>query len=295
MKNGRKILSAVLGMSVVAAMFSSTGAFAASGSLKSDTTEPFSVGVGKTYTFKITSNGTSKKPVVTVANGSALKTVFKGQNGNNYYYTVIAIGQDGSTSGVYMALPGQAAIRCCIVTVGTPASTTQPTPASNQQPTATSVKLSDLEYVTEHSDTPDILRYQNIDRNEDEDWLTSNANVKYDNGLNVMLGYDLQNNGDSILYRDYLVNGEYSQIKGIFALTQHTRNWEDGQFTLNIYGDNKLLYSSDPVTAGVLPQDFNVNISNVKMLRIETDVDISNCLQGGWYGAGLYNVQLDKQ
>lgn len=288
MKKKKRILSAILGIVIAASMFPLGASAAASGSLKSDTTAPFNVGMGKNYTFKITASGTSQKPVVTVANGSALKVFFKGQQGNNYFYTVTAIGQEGSTSGVYMALPGQSAIRCCIVTVGTP---------TNQQPsqqTLSTKNLADLEYFTEQNDVEGELQYYNLDGNGGSDRDTSNADVNYKTGLGVWWNGASKSDGDGSIYRDYLINGQYNQFKGVFALTQYSRNWTEGQFALNIYGDNKLLYSSDAATAGVLPQEFSVNIANVKMLRVETTIESLDGHNKVAARAAIYNAQLVK-
>ena len=288
-KTKRRILSAILGLSIAASMFP-LGASAASGSLKSDTTAPFSVGVGKNYTFKITANGTSQKPVVTVANGKALKVLFKGQQGNNYFYMVTAIGQEGSTSGVYMALPGQSPIRCCIVTVG----------MQSSQQTPTTINLSDLNYVTEQR-TDDYkqfpFQYYNITEQESSSFLISNDSSVYKNGLLVEAG-NLSGSGvdlDETVYRDYLLNGNYSKFSTVFALSQYSRDLGACEWTLTIYGDGKQLYTSDTLTAGVLPQNINVDVTNVKSLRLETHFIADTWEPSYQTGCvGLYNAQLCK-
>lgn len=283
MKKGKKVLSAILGLSVAVGMFPAVGVSAA-GSLKSDTTAPFSVAMGKNYTFKITAAGTTKKPVVTVANGRALKVFLKGQSGNNYYYTVTAVGQAGSTSGVYMALPGQAAIRCCIVTVGTPSSGPQ------------TINLSSLSYVTQQGDSDDIgYEYANEVWYGNESQKTDNAGTVYTEGL-IAKAFNCNgafSNGDYSVYRDYLLNGGYKKLTGKFALSQHSRNYASVEWTLNVYGDGKLLYSSDPAAADVLPQDVCVDVSGVKMLRIESTLSTTDWDETYTY-AGLYNSKLTK-
>ena len=293
MKKSGKFLSAFLALSMATTVFCTSGVFAA-GTLKSDTTEPFSVGMGKNYTFKITASGTKDKPVVTVANGSALKVTYKGRTGNNYYYTVTATGQNGSTSGVYMALPWQKAIRCCIVTVGTPP-TPSPAPVQTTQPSASkSVDLDSLNYVTEQNENSNIHFWDLNEKNEnDRNCLVSNADVRYKKALVMRVGepYLPVDKGAYTIYRDYLLNGSYKRLTGDFALAQVSRNFNIGKMTMKVYGDGKLLYTSDPVYADVLPQKVDVDVSGVKMVRIAIETDFeSECI----CYAGFYGPQLTK-
>lgn len=55
-----------------------------------------------------------------MANGKALNVRSKEQHNRDYFYTVTAVDEAGSTSGVYTAVPGETPIRCCIVTVLNP-------------------------------------------------------------------------------------------------------------------------------------------------------------------------------
>lgn len=264
MKNLKKILSTFTALSMIVSAFAVSNVSAAA-TIKSDTTQPFSVQMGNAYTFKITANGTAKRPTVTVANGSALKVTFKSVSGWNYFYTVTAVGQAGSTSGVYMALPGQNPIRCCIVTVA-----------------AKTTKLSDLNCVTELSDTSRIT----FDTRDS----TTNTGISADKVPLTYFGGYACDSGTYQGYRDYFVNGNYKKFTGIFALSHERRDNADAKWTLNVYGDGKLLYSSDPVYADVLPQTVNVNLSGVKMLRFETQVDVPRDCDDS--ETGLYNAYL---
>jgi len=91
------------------------------------------------------------------------------------------------------------------------------------------------------------------------------------------------------LYADYLVNKNYSRISGKFALSFESRSTKH-KANLKFYGDNKLLYTSPEMTGGVLPIDFDVDISGVEKLRIEitTDAEIS------FVHYGLIDVALHK-
>jgi hypothetical protein len=67
--------------------------------------------------------------------------------------------------------------------------------------------------------------------------------------------------------RDYLINGQYRKISGtLFLAYDSIGGTAIGKF--NIWGDGKLLYSSNEVKDGVLPVYFEVDISNVTRLKI---------------------------
>lgn len=81
----------------------------------SDTTHPFTIKRGATYQFKFTPNGTSATPVFTTGNGSVLKPVLTQKVGSSYYYKIS--GSGSGCTGVYSTLPGQQAVRQCVITV----------------------------------------------------------------------------------------------------------------------------------------------------------------------------------
>jgi hypothetical protein len=69
--------------------------------------------------------------------------------------------------------------------------------------------------------------------------------------------------------RDYLVNGQYKKISGTVFLdyaSRENRGAITGKF--NIWGDGRLLYSSDEIKGGFMPTYFEVDISNVNRLKI---------------------------
>lgn len=123
MKKQGKALSLMLGAALVVSTALSTGVFAASASVKSDTTQPFALSGGKSYTFRLTVSGTGSAPKFTVGNRNLLKTRLKQKSGGNYYYQITAANTSGST-GVYTSLPGQKAQRLCVVTVSKKSSST---------------------------------------------------------------------------------------------------------------------------------------------------------------------------
>jgi GH25 family lysozyme M1 (1,4-beta-N-acetylmuramidase) len=81
----------------------------------SDTTMPFTMKKGATYQFKLTPVGTSGVPKITTGNGSILSVTTTQKIGGSYYIKVLAKAK-GCTS-VYTTLPGQPAVRQCMITV----------------------------------------------------------------------------------------------------------------------------------------------------------------------------------
>ncbi|MDR1689438.1 MAG: NPCBM/NEW2 domain-containing protein [Clostridiales bacterium] len=80
--------------------------------------------------------------------------------------------------------------------------------------------------------------------------------------------YDL---GNSVVQRsgtrDYLLNGEYKKISGTIFLTYESRA-VGTVANFSIWGDGKLIYTSEDVKAGSMPQTFEVDISGVKILKV---------------------------
>lgn len=67
--------------------------------------------------------------------------------------------------------------------------------------------------------------------------------------------------------RDYLVNRQYKKISGTVFVDYNSRGMRGiGEFS--IWGDGKLLYSSDEVKDGFMPTYFEVDISNITTLRV---------------------------
>lgn len=94
---------------------------------------------------------------------------------------------------------------------------------------------------------------------------------------------------NQVIYTDYLINKKYAKISGKFVLSYDYRSTGNG--CLKIYGDNKLLYTSEDMKGGVLPIDFDVDISGVEKLRIEVNNNLANAKQTCY---GLVDVALHK-
>ena len=57
-------------------------------------------------------------------------------------------------------------------------------------------------------------------------------------------------------------------MSGRVVLDQAAAGMQSDDVVLAIYGDSALLYQSEALTAGCAPQDFSVDVSGVKVLRV---------------------------
>lgn len=96
----------------------------------------------------------------------------------------------------------------------------------------------------------------------------------------------------SWLATEYRLGRLYSKMSGKFALS-FTSKGTKYKATLNIYGDEKLLYSSPEMTGDVLPVNFDINIANVNKLRFEVYTDIP-ASEATFVHYGLIDVSLEK-
>lgn len=118
-----RLLVALLVVVVAAAMISPSVSLAAgSPRVASDTAMSISRAQYSFYQFRLTVYGTHAKPSITVGDGKVLQTqktaAAKDKQGNDvYYFLVKAVGAPGSSAGVYTKLPGQKAVKQCVVRV----------------------------------------------------------------------------------------------------------------------------------------------------------------------------------
>ena len=88
----------------------------------------------------------------------------------------------------------------------------------------------------------------------------------------------------------YLLNGKYNTFTGKMALNSDSRS-TNGNYWYEIYGDESLLYTSQKFTAGVLPIDFSIDVSNINVLKIVVKADSFD----GWVSSNnifLYDAIL---
>ncbi len=83
--------------------------------VKSDTTYPVGVKVGKSYTFAVMTSGNAV-PSLVIGNSKVFTSTVKRQ-GNKYYVTVKAVGTPGAMTALYSTLPGQKGTVLCYASV----------------------------------------------------------------------------------------------------------------------------------------------------------------------------------
>lgn len=108
-----------------------------------------------------------------------------------------------------------------------------------------------------------------------------------DNAGNVYKNYWYPESEDTT----YLLNYKYSKFKGTFYLRHDSKDYHHASRML-VYGDGNLLYESDKLTAGSMPIEFDVDVSNVAVLKIEyqsledNNEDYSWCVLNSHIGDG---------
>lgn len=105
-------------------------------------------------------------------------------------------------------------------------------------------------------------------------WLTDNAGNVYENYIQLKDGVS------------YILNGKYSNFKGTHYLINNYKNTSTKE-RIVVYGDGELLYATNGVGREVLPEDFNIDVSNVMVLKIFAQRQSSN---GTWYQADYSDV-----
>lgn len=99
-----------------------------------------------------------------------------------------------------------------------------------------------------------------------------NTGTSYPSGLLVNESGGYMFSGPASSEIEYLLDGKYDRMTGKVVLHYDCKDIADESVAagqIKIYGDGELLYSSDVVASGVMPQDFNLNISGVNRLKIE--------------------------
>lgn len=160
------------------------------------------------------------------------------------------------------------------------------------------VSLSNLDYLSEshryqwgHLDWEAYTGNQITSWNAEDD--SDNAGSNYEQGLL----FELKGSGTGATHgleseREYLLNQKYKSFKGSFVLHYDSRSSEDAHAVMKVYGDGKLLHTSETMEKGTLPLSFDINVTGVNKLKIvitntETDLDYSDQLYFGLVNAGF--------
>ena len=108
-----------------------------------------------------------------------------------------------------------------------------------------------------------------------ESGAKANDGIKYDRGIQFFLGYAEdhgameENDGTLSSYQnvEYLLNNNYNTFSGKLVCQQG-----DQSAIIKVYGDGNLIYTSPTLTYGAKTVDFDINISDYKILKINASV-----------------------
>ncbi|MCI1965908.1 MAG: hypothetical protein LKJ17_07235 [Oscillospiraceae bacterium] len=84
--------------------------------ITSDTNDDFELSTGKSYQFKLTAPG-AKSIQFNAGSAGVVQPVLVKHTGNDFYYKITAVGAPGRQTGIYASVPGQNAVKLCVVTV----------------------------------------------------------------------------------------------------------------------------------------------------------------------------------
>lgn len=119
--------------------------------------------------------------------------------------------------------------------------------------------------------------------------------MKYDRGLKLKLYYDADENNDgtysSYQNVEYLLNNNYKSFRGKLVCVDYNNKQSA---IIKIYGDGNLLYTSPPMSKGTKTVEFDIDISNYKVLKI--NADIPNLMRGyDQTTVGIVEARLEKK
>ena len=131
-----------------------------------------------------------------------------------------------------------------------------------------------------------------------ETGLQADDGIKYDRGIKFVLGYDSgvkeNNDGTLLSYQnvEYLLNGNYKSFKGKMVCG-------DGHNTqsviFKIYGDGNLLFTSPPLSEGAKSADFDIDISDYKVLKINANIPNLFRDYPCYSTVGIVDARLEKK
>lgn len=111
-----------------------------------------------------------------------------------------------------------------------------------------------------------------IEISDDKSSVTDNKNEKYTNYILVNASDNLSENEIT-----WNLNGEYSRLTGKICLNSKIKKITSKGIKVTVFGDDKVLYKSKRVKKDTDPFTFDIDISNVKTLKVvlESDKGIS--------------------
>ncbi|MBR3150139.1 MAG: NPCBM/NEW2 domain-containing protein, partial [Eubacterium sp.] len=113
------------------------------------------------------------------------------------------------------------------------------------------LKIDDAVYVTDYSDISNVA---SIPLNH---YITADTTEWDDDGNEVEKPRKVE----------YLLDGKYKKLSGVFAITQNGKSSERKQ-QFEVYADSTLVYTSKEITSSDMPEAFEVDVENCKNLSI---------------------------
>jgi len=96
-----------------------------------------------------------------------------------------------------------------------------------------------------------------VNRDMSEGYLTANNGEKFENYIRF-----------GSQETTYLLNGEYTRFTGTFYLSEVHKNDSFYSRRIKVYLDDELVYTSDAIKSGVMPDKFEIDVTDGYMLKI---------------------------
>jgi len=133
----------------------------------------------------------------------------------------------------------------------------------------------------------------NFRRGDGRNYRDNLGNADYERGLSFSARGRSPQTGEFT----YLLNGEYTSLRGTLAVEYSSRNLtSEGTFMrMSLYGDGRLLYQFQEMRGGVRPIEFAIDIKEVDKLRFFIDMAANTDLGLGTpFNVLMLDPQLTK-
>lgn len=114
-----------------------------------------------------------------------------------------------------------------------------------------------------------INELEYFNKNKECEISTDNDDdIKDNTGHEYRHCYFLRDNWDEEEdWAEYLINGNYNTFSGTVGVSYCQRDTDLTKY-FEVYGDGKLLYTSPTMSSGSMPEEFSIDVTGVKVLKI---------------------------
>lgn len=130
--------------------------------------------------------------------------------------------------------------------------TDQPESITTDQVQDKMIYLENLDYFNSSNSSGSAFKYY--------DSAKDNLGLTYGNGIGGVA------QGEN--WQEYKLSGKYKEIQGRVVLNYDYRSQTNDDVIIKIYGDDMLLYMSPAMAAGQEPVDFDIDISDIDVLKV---------------------------